>query len=650
MHPTHPDTIYLACGKGLLYSYNGGVTFEQNIALPDDYDASYDVYASNGPFNNGVSSIEIDPRNPSNLWVTRVLQYDRNSTPGESAISSSIVGLGLYKSQDDGASFTKIEYTNRTGGDEQPFRIFQSPSNPNWLYVLVLDRYFISEDNGQTWQRISQTGSRAPGLNRYPYARISGMSAAFVPSALDSSDVVAHGEATFFTSNDGGHNPHEANSFFTGIAWGNWASSIAFNPNIPEQFAFFACDVGMRLTSNGGDWFTTGQPVREVFESYGISTSYQGQTSGTFDIQPGSKTLISTIGQYSKSWLVRSDNLGELWSMYDEFSSQTHNPHRLLAWHPTDRNIIFSSNKISRDGGDTFVPLPQIHRDPDDENSPLYSISIAGFSYHHPETVYAVSNNRIYRSDETAADNSWIQYIDLSSQGVDLSPIDANICFAVDPFDPDIIYFLGHNGDLGKYDGETLQLTSGLIHLAQPVVEGNCVLSIATDPKHKGVVYAATAFPGTSCVFRSDNYCTTWTDITGNLPYSGLLSSQIIVNPHTGELFRGGPFGTWVYTHPGINSGDDDADFQTNGIKLYDPYPNPSSSLTCLSYSLDSPSKVQISVFDLAGREIEAISPVGQVTGLNEIHFDISGYTKGIYLFTLKVNNQPIDTKKLLVK
>ncbi len=549
VHPTDPAKVYLACGEGLFESNNGGQSFTKNTLLPNDINPvdpnlNIDLYRDNFPFQNGVTSIEIDPRPPHPMWVTRLLKYDTNDNAAY--ISLRHLGLGLYKRQTEGGSFEKVIYNNRDGGDEQANRVFLSKAFPDRLFVTTPARYYMTTNNGVTWTRVSQTGRKAPGLNRYPYARISGLSADILPSMLEANDVIMNGDATFYTSTDGGLNPHEANSFFTGIAWGNWASSMAFNPNNPEQFAFFACDVGMNITSTGGDWFERKMPVSEVFAKYNVNTSYQGQTSGTFDIVPGSMRMISTIGQYSKSWLVKTDDQGEDWDMYDVFSSSTHDPHRLLAWHPTNPDIIFSTNKISRDGGETFVPLPQVRRYP--QYSTMDSIGIYGFSYHHPETVYAVAHNRIYRSDDTAADGSWRMYLDLPIYGVDISPIDRNIVFAVDPYNPEIIYFLGKNGDVGIYDGENLTLEAGVINLATPAIDGNTVLSIATDPKNEGVIYAATAFPGTSCMFRSKDFGKTWEDITGVMPWSGMLSSQMIVNPHTGQLFRGGPFGTWIYT------------------------------------------------------------------------------------------------------
>jgi len=53
---------------------------------------------------------------------------------------------------------------------------------------------------------------------------------------------------------------------------------------------------------------------------------------------------------------------------------------------------------------------------------------------------------------------------------------------------------------------------------------------------------------GLPCIFRSVDGGYNWEDITYNLPRAGM--STMAVNPHTGELLRGSPFGTWVFPTP----------------------------------------------------------------------------------------------------
>ncbi len=534
-HPTSGNIVYLASSEGLFISTDSGVTFRD---FPDLLNHS-DITTSN-PLQ--VFSIEIDPVDPAVFWTV----------VGEKLAYNRLLGIGLYKTIDGGSTFDRIIFTDREG-DSYPYRIFQSPSDPERLYLAVLGSHFYSSDKGQNWAKISHVGTRAPGLGRYENgSRIGGRWAAILPSAQDPDDIVYHGEATFWTSSDGGITPNETNSYFTGIAWGQSISSIAFDPRDPERFTFFVCDVGMKMTTTGGDWFFGTQPVSDIFESHGINNSYQGQISGSFDPVPGSGSIISSIGQYSRQWLVKSENLGESWSMYNPTTSGTEYLD-FIAYHPIRHNIIYTSSNISRNGGERFdIEIPMLPRsnDPDDIK---YRPMVMGFSYNNPDTVYATINNRVWRCDDPdliERSESWKFIVNLGSfDNITISPIDTTLVFAVDPFDPDIFYFTGKNGDFGKYNTrtETLYSSAGLLDLIDGNLPGNCVYGIATDPSNKGVVYAATAFPGLSCMFKSKDHGKTWIDITGKLPRNGLLSSSISVNPHNGELFRGGPFGTWVY-------------------------------------------------------------------------------------------------------
>ena len=99
--------------------------------------------------------------------------------------------------------------------------------------------------------------------------------------------------------------------------------------------------------------------------------------------------------------------------------------------------------------------------------------------------------------------------------------------------------------DFAVYDGEEWTST-GVIDLAGGTEVGNYVSIIAVDPSNEGVIYAGTNAFGYPCVFRSADSGETWEDITGNLPKKGM--SAMAVNPHTGDLYKGSPIGTWIYS------------------------------------------------------------------------------------------------------
>lgn len=77
-------------------------------------------------------------------------------------------------------------------------------------------------------------------------------------------------------------------------------------------------------------------------------------------------------------------------------------------------------------------------------------------------------------------------------------------------------------------------------------------------------------------------------------------------------------------------------------------YPNPVSTQTWITYELSDRSDVQISLFDLSGREIKKIITNRQLQGIQKVKMDAASIQPGIYLVVLKVNNQ-LTTEKLII-
>ena len=77
-------------------------------------------------------------------------------------------------------------------------------------------------------------------------------------------------------------------------------------------------------------------------------------------------------------------------------------------------------------------------------------------------------------------------------------------------------------------------------------------------------------------------------------------------------------------------------------------FPNPTSKFTWIGYELPDKSVVQISLFDLSGREIKQIIINKQLQGKQKVKMDAASIQPGIYLVVLKVNDQMI-TEKLII-
>jgi len=97
-----------------------------------------------------IGAIAIDPKNSKNVWVGTGESWTRNSVS---------VGDGIYKSTDDGETWTKAGLPN----SERISQIVVSPKNPDTVYASVPgalwsdsnDRgLYCTKDGGKTWELI----------------------------------------------------------------------------------------------------------------------------------------------------------------------------------------------------------------------------------------------------------------------------------------------------------------------------------------------------------------------------------------------------------------------------------------------------------------------------------------------------------------
>jgi Domain of unknown function (DUF4874)/Domain of unknown function (DUF4832)/Secretion system C-terminal sorting domain len=77
-------------------------------------------------------------------------------------------------------------------------------------------------------------------------------------------------------------------------------------------------------------------------------------------------------------------------------------------------------------------------------------------------------------------------------------------------------------------------------------------------------------------------------------------------------------------------------------------YPNPAKQNTIISYSLKQASSIQVSIFDLLGKEIKQIVNTKQPKGKYQLNFNTITLPAGVYLVKVMVNGE-LETKKLIV-
>jgi photosystem II stability/assembly factor-like uncharacterized protein len=84
-------------------------------------------------------------------------------------------------------------------------------------------------------------------------------------------------------------------------------------------------------------------------------------------------------------------------------------------------------------------------------------------------------------------------------------------------------------------------------------------------------------------------------------------------------------------------------------FQLYQNYPNPFNPATKILYELKHRGKVLLKVYNSLGKEIKTLVDKNQITGNYEVDFEGSGYSSGVYFYSLFIDNERIDTKKMIL-
>jgi hypothetical protein len=94
--------------------------------------------------------------------------------------------------------------------------------------------------------------------------------------------------------------------------------------------------------------------------------------------------------------------------------------------------------------------------------------------------------------------------------------------------------------------------------------------------------------------------------------------------------------------------GNRDLDFPGNELMLQNN-PNPFDSETQISYNLSKSGHIKISVYNLTGQKVAALTDEMQMPGYHAIHFNGSGLESGAYFYRFQSGNYSI-TKKMILK
>lgn len=152
----------------------------------------------------------------------------------------------------------------------------------------------------------------------------------------------------------------------------------------------------------------------------------------------------------------------------------------------------------------------------------------------------------------------------------------------------------------------------------------------------------------TGKIFKSTNTGTNWLEQT--VSPNNQLYSIFFINSNTG--YAAGNAGTILKTtNGGITAIEYLGNEIPNDYKLYQNEPNPFNPITKIRFDIASEGQtVLLTIYDILGRKIKTMVNEKLKPGTYEVDFEGSGYSSGIYFYTLQTAEYTMSKKMILSK
>ncbi len=89
---------------------------------------------------------------------------------------------------------------------------------------------------------------------------------------------------------------------------------------------------------------------------------------------------------------------------------------------------------------------------------------------------------------------------------------------------------------------------------------------------------------------------------------------------------------------------------QPNEFIFNNPHPNPFNASTVLSYKLKAAKNVNLTIYDITGREVATLVDGMKPAGSHQVVFDAEGLTSGVYFARLEAGEFRQTQKMILLK
>jgi hypothetical protein len=149
-------------------------------------------------------------------------------------------------------------------------------------------------------------------------------------------------------------------------------------------------------------------------------------------------------------------------------------------------------------------------------------------------------------------------------------------------------------------------------------------------------------------VYSTNDYGANWNDI--NTDMGNMCTTDLFI---TGALlFASTDNGLWKRPLAEITSIDGKKTNESlpRKFSLSQNYPNPFNPTTSIHYQLKTKSHVQLTIFDITGREVKKLVNQSQNPGQYSVNFNAGNFASGIYIYRLKTDSFERSRKMILLR
>ncbi len=653
VHPANTNILYAAVSGGL---YSKGP--DRGIYKSTDAGGSW----SNVLFlNDSTSAIDvaIDP-NDANIIYAAMWERLR----GPSFRKAAGLNSGIYKSIDGGGSWNQL-----LNGLPSPdpiigrISIAVAQSNSNYVYALykkastpngssnTFHKFLRSTDKGDNWTEMP-SGILPSEFSSFGWY--------FGVLEVDPSDhlTVYCGDIDLFKSTNGGNNWQNITNSYSGSFDQQHPDqhSLWINPANPDELVN-GNDGGVFSSVSGGAPWTKSYdlPISQFYASEIDFLQPEIKLGGTQD----NGTLMSdgTINNwdhilggdgfhakvdYTNSNIIyaesqwggirKSINGGQNFNYagngIDFARTNWSTPYTLDLLDP---NILYLGtyklHKTTNGAGNWSAISPDLTRGPNGRMGTITCVSTAIEEDNTTRAIY-VGTDDAKLSVSTNSGATWEDRTGVLPQRYMTDVL-------ADKREPNIAYVTLSGYNLDETNPHIFRTTDYGITWGD--ISGNIpdvpVNSIIIDYDKDSTLYVGTD----AGVFYTENLGNTWSVLGADLPNSPVFdinyhqpTRKLVAGTHGRSLFE--------FDLDGITSVENDNKIIVKDFELFQNYPNPFNPSTRIAFTLTSDSNVKMSIYDIVGQKIVDIINNNFQAGRQEIYFDGSDLSSGIYFYEITAN------------